>query len=177
MKIVLAFSVAWAMALGAPSEGYAQEPSRAQDLFRRDNLVAWCIVPFDSAKRTPAQRAEMLDRLGIHRLAYDYRAEHIPTFDDELDQLAKHHIELTAWWFPTQLNDEARLILDVLKRHGIKTQLWVTGSGGPTKSPEEQRQRIKAEADRIRAIAQAAAKQGCTVGLYNHGGWFGEPEN
>ncbi len=29
----------------------------------------------------------------------------------------------------------------------------------------------------IRPIAEAAAKIGCTVALYNHGGWFGEPEN
>ena len=153
------------------------ETVRAQDPFRRENLVAWCIVPFDSEKRSPAQRAEMLERLGIKRLAYDYRAEHIPTFDDELKQLSQHKIELTAWWFPTQLNDEARLILSVLKRHGVQTQLWVTGSGGPTRSREEQRQRVIEEARRIRPIAEAAAQQGCTVGLYNHGGWFGEPEN
>src|SRR5262249_18109781 len=38
-------------------------------------------------------------------------------------------------------------------------------------------QRVVAEAARIRTIAEAAAKIGCTVGLYNHGGWFGEPEN
>ena len=29
----------------------------------------------------------------------------------------------------------------------------------------------------LRPIAEAAAKIGCSVGLYNHGGWFGEPEN
>ena len=29
----------------------------------------------------------------------------------------------------------------------------------------------------LRPIAEAAAAQGCTIGLYNHGGWFGEPEN
>ena len=33
------------------------------------------------------------------------------------------------------------------------------------------------EAGRIRTIAEAAAAIGCQVGLYNHGGWFGEPEN
>src|SRR5437879_8530610 len=33
------------------------------------------------------------------------------------------------------------------------------------------------KAARIRAIAEAAGKQGCVVALYNHGGWFGEPEN
>lgn len=154
-----------------------QRRLHGEDPFRPNNLVAWCIVPFDSQKRTPAQRAEMLDRLGIHRLAYDYRAEHIASFDDELEQLAKHKIELTGWWFPTELNDEAKLILRVLEKHGVKTQLWVTGAGRETKTPEEQQARIESEAKRIRTIAQAAARQGCSVGLYNHGGWFGEPEN
>jgi putative heme-binding domain-containing protein len=146
-------------------------------LFSRDNLVAWCIVPFDSKKRSPVERAEMLSRLGIRKLAYDYRAEHIPTFDEEMVQLKKHGIELTAWWFPTSLNDEAKLILQVLERHQLKTQLWVTGGGEPTKDEADQKARVIAEGERIREIAVAAAKIGCTVGLYNHGGWFGQPDN
>ena len=36
---------------------------------------------------------------------------------------------------------------------------------------------MEQEEARIRPIAEAAAKAGCRVGLYNHGGWFGEPEN
>jgi sugar phosphate isomerase/epimerase len=51
------------------------------------------------------------------------------------------------------------------------------GSGAPVTSPEEQKARVAAEAQRFRPIAEAAAKLGCKVGLYNHGGWFGEPEN
>ena len=147
------------------------------DLFRRDNLVAWCIVPFDDRNRSPEERALMLRRLRLGKYAYDYRAEHIPTFDAEMAAIKRHGIELTAWWFPTELNDEARLILDVLRRHGVQTQLWVTGGGAATTSPEEQRQRVEAEAARIGRIATAAAEIGCRVSLYNHGGWFGEPEN
>ena len=49
----------------------------------------------------------MLERLGVTRLAYDWRAEHIPTFDAEVAALQRHGIELTAWWFPATLNDEA----------------------------------------------------------------------
>ncbi len=94
-----------------------------------------------------------------------------------MDELAKHKIQLTAWWFPTTLNDEAKLILKVLEKHNVKTQLWVTGGGAPTKSAEEQQARVESEAARIRPISEAAAKQGCTVALYNHGSWFGEPEN
>ncbi len=157
-------------------------PSLAADLpttglFAKTNLVAWCIVPFDAKKRGPEERAAMLDQLGIKRLAYDYRAEHIPTFDAEIAALKKHGIELTAWWFPTSLNDEARLILEVCRRNQVSPQLWVTGGGEPTKSEEEQAGRVEAEAKRIAEIAVAAKTIGGTVGLYNHGGWFGEPEN
>lgn len=154
-----------------------QSPDRKSDVFRDDNLVAWCIVPFDKSKRTPEQRAAMLEKIGVKRLAYDYRGEHIPTFQQEVDALRKHGIELTAWWFPTVLNDEAKLILDVLERNKIKTQLWVTGGGGNPQNAEQQKELVQAEAARIKPIAEAAAKIGCQVGLYNHGGWFGEPEN
>jgi sugar phosphate isomerase/epimerase len=147
------------------------------DLFAQENLVAWCIVPFDAKKRGPEERAEMLERLAIRRLAYDYRQEHIPTFDAEMEALKKHGIELTAWWFPGSLNAEARNILDVIARHKVQPQLWISGGGEAAKSPEEQAQRVQKEADRIRPIAEAAAKLGLRVGLYNHGGWFGEPEN
>ncbi len=164
----------WAMTAATAGDS---TPRPAGDVFRRDNLFAWCIVPFDAKKRGPEERAAMLERLGFKSFAYDYRAEHIPTFDAEIDALQKHHIRLLAWWFPTTLNNEARQILAVLERHHIHTQLWVMGGGSPTKSAAEQRQRVEAEAARLRPIAEAAQKIGCQVGLYNHGGWFGEPEN
>ena len=152
-------------------------PAADHSLFAKSNLVAWCIVPFDAKKRGPEERAAMLERLGIHRFAYDYRSEHIPTFDAEMDALKRHHIELTAWWFPTVLNDEAKLILDVLRRHKLSPQLWVMGGGGSARTPAEQEKNVEAEARRLRPIAEAAAKIGSKVALYNHGGWFGEPTN
>ncbi|MCC6490051.1 MAG: TIM barrel protein [Candidatus Hydrogenedentes bacterium] len=148
------------------------------NIFERSNLVAWCIVPFDAKKRGPEERAKMLDRLGISRLAYDWRAEHIPTFDEELDTLKRHNIALSAFWFPGAMNDEARAILDVLKRHQVQTELWVSLNGGEIVcTPEEQARRVKEHVEILRPIVAAAAELGCKVGLYNHGGWFGEPEN
>lgn len=155
-------------------------PARAEGkaLLRRDNLVAWCIVPFDAKKRPPEQRAAMLKRLGFQRYAYDWRAEHLPTFEREIVALKHHGIELTAVWFPAQLNRDARALLDALKKHGVKTQLWVSMQGGPASvSPQEQQKRVESHAAALRPIAEEAARIGCTVGLYNHGGWFGEPEN
>jgi sugar phosphate isomerase/epimerase len=145
--------------------------------FDRPNLVAWCIVPFDAEKRTPEQRAEMLDELGIRRLAYDYRAEHVASFQDEILTLKKHGIELTAWWFPTVLNDEAKLILSLLKKHDVHPQLWVTGGGDPAMQGDAEAAFMAAEVRRLREIALAAQDARCQVALYNHGGWFGIPEN
>jgi quinoprotein glucose dehydrogenase len=169
------------LALAGPAACAAGAPPGAKvdaGLFARTNLVAWCIVPFDAKKRGPEERAAMLQKLGFKLFAYDYRAEHIPAFDAEMEALERHHVRLLAWWFPGTLNDEARLILDVLKRHGLRdAQLWVTGGGEPTKNADEQAGRVEAEATRIMPIAAEAAKLGCVVALYNHGGWFGEPEN
>src|SRR5947209_1079710 len=38
------------------------KPPTAGQLFARDNLIAWCIVPFDSKRRGPEERAAMLER-------------------------------------------------------------------------------------------------------------------
>lgn len=147
-------------------------------IYARDNLVAWCIVPFDSKKRSPEERAAMLKKLGFKKFAYDWRAEHLPTFERELAALKKEGIELTAVWFPAGLGKDAQTLLDALKKHEIKTQLWITmGGGGAAKTPDEQTQKVRDHAKAIKPIAEEAAKIGCTVALYNHGGWFGEPEN
>src|SRR6266550_810216 len=146
----------------------------AKDVFDRDNLVAWCIVPFDAKKRTPQQRADMLEKLGIHRFAYDWRAEHLPTFETELNELKRHNIELTALWFPAELNADARLLLDAIKKHNLHPQLWVMMQINPQ---ADQNKTIAATAATIRPIAIEAEKLKCQVALYNHGGWFGEPEN
>ena len=70
------------LALGLAA--FAENPP---DIFARENLMAWCIVPYDGKKRGPEERAAMLEKLGLQHFAYDYRAEHIPTWDDELDAL------------------------------------------------------------------------------------------
>lgn len=151
----------------------------AAELFDKPNLAAWCIVPFDAKKRGPEERAAMLEKMGVKKFVYDYRAEHVPQWDDELNALKKHGIELMGWWFPTSLNDEAKKTLELFKRHGVKPQLWVNGNGGPiqVKDAADQKARVEKEVERLKPICEAAAPLGCQVALYNHGSWYGEPEN
>jgi len=144
--------------------------SRPGGVFARANLVAWCIVPFDAKHRGPKDRADMLVRLGIKRIAYDWRDQHIPQWDEELDQYKSHGIELVGFWAP----DRHKQILDLLKRHGLKTQLWLMV---PDPKDGTAGQRVAAAVATVAPVAKLAKEYGCTVGLYNHGGWVGEPEN
>jgi Xylose isomerase-like TIM barrel len=135
-------------------------------------------VPFDGKNRGPDERAAMLKKLGFQHYAYDWRDQHLPTFETELAALKREGIALDAVWFPAGLDKNAKFFLEMLAKHKIQTQLWITMNGGSvTATPEEQAKRVKQHADALRPIAEAAGKIGCSVGLYNHGGWFGEPEN
>ena len=160
--------------------GFSVGRSQAADsIFDPSNLAAWCIVPFDAAKRGPEARAAMLEKMGVRKFVYDYRAEHVPQWDDELNALKKHRIELLGWWFPGALNDEAKSALELFKRHAVHPQLWISGGGGAIAVTDDadQKTRVEQQAARFKSICEAAAPLGCQVGIYNHGGWGGEPEN
>jgi sugar phosphate isomerase/epimerase len=99
----------------------------------------------------------------------------LPSLETEIAELKKRGIELTAVWFPGGLNGDGRFILDTLKKHDVKAQLWVMlVDPAPGK---DQAAKIEAAVAAIAPIAREAAAIGCRVGLYNHGGWGGEPEN
>ncbi|HWE03788.1 MAG TPA: TIM barrel protein [Tepidisphaeraceae bacterium] len=172
----MAVTVSARISLGAPPVGPVTRPASrpTNDIFARSNLVAWCIVPYDGKQRTPEQRAEMLSRIGLRKFSYDWRTKQLPGFDTELDELQKRGIELTGIWFPDSLNKDARYLLGCLAKHHVHTQLWVSSWANYGNGQDA---RVKAAAERMRVIAEEAGKIGCTLGLYNHGGWFGEPEN
>jgi len=164
------------VALGFPLLVVADTPKEKR--FARENLWAWCIVPFDGKNRGPEERAIMLRKLGFQHFAYDWRATHLPTFDEEIRCLKREGVNLSAVWFPASLDENAKTLLATLEKHKIHTQLWVTMNGGAIAcTPAERAKKVEVHAAAIRPIAEAAAKIGCTVGLYNHGAWFGEPEN
>jgi sugar phosphate isomerase/epimerase len=156
--------------------------SNEQLLFEKENLLAWCIVPFDAEGRSPQERAEMLDDLGIRHFAYDYRDEHIPSFKEEILTLNAHDITLDAVWlwvdpnWEDALNGSGREIFDILRETGTRTEIWL---GLPDNAfeglPDEESLSIAVKV--VGEILQEAGELGCTIALYNHGGWFGEPDN
>lgn len=154
------------LGVGTPARGAA--PAPATSVFAKSNLVAWCIVPFDTAKRTPTQRAEMLQRLGLRKLAYDWRDEHVPTFEDEIIQLQKRGIEFSAFW---SFRPE---IVPLMAKYRVTPQFWITV---PSPAGANEEERVATAAKQLQGIADKTRELGCKLGLYNHGGWGGEPAN
>lgn len=153
----------------------------SRPIFSKENIVAWCIVPFDSKNRGPVERAEMLNSLGITKLAYDWRENHIPTFDQELDALNQHKITLQAFWLLSgpQPSTEKGVeeTFKFLERRKVHTQIWYLFWPPAGFDSMSQQQKLNMAASAVSYVAKKAAAIGCTVGLYNHEGWFGEPEN
>lgn len=145
-------------------------PAGAEEIenLKTENLVAWCIVPFDAKKRGPAERAAMLKDLGITQSAYDWRKEHIPQFEEEILEYQKHGIEFFAFWGGHE--DAFRLF----EKYELHPQVWRT-----LRSPSEgsQEEKVEAAAQAMKGLAESTQAIGCKLGLYNHGGWGGEPEN
>ena len=136
-------------------------------LFGKHNLVAWCIVPFDSEKRSPEERAAMAAELGLIKIAYDWREEHVPGFEREILAYRKHGIEFFAFW---GVHEEA---LRLFRKYQLSPQLWVTVNpkGGT------QKELVKNAASILLPTLEKAKEIGSKVGIYNHGGWGGEPGN
>jgi hypothetical protein len=139
-----------------------------EKVFAKDNLVAWCIVPFDAKKRGPAERADMAKRLGFTKIAYDWRGEHVPTFEQEILEYKKRDIEFFAFW---SWHDSFE---PLIKKHGIKPQIWKT-LGSP--KSETQEAKVDAAAKSMLPLVKKCERLGLKLGLYNHGGWGGEPTN
>lgn len=136
--------------------------------FQRANTVAWCIVPFDGLKRSPAARAEMVRSLGLTKVAYDWRAEHVAEFESEILEYRRHGLEFFAFW---NTHDEA---FRLFKKHNLRPQIWQTA---PSPDGATQEERVVAAATRLLPAVQRTRELGSRFGLYNHGGWGGEPEN
>jgi hypothetical protein len=151
-------------------EGDTPAPAVASELklFARANLVAWCIVPFDSRNRSPAERAAMVKRLGLTKVAYDWRDKHVPDFEDEIVQYGKHGIQYFAFW---GTHDKA---FDLFAKYDLHPQIWQT-----LDSPDAATQpdRVERAVKQLLPIVERTAKMKCKLGLYAHGGWGGEPEN
>lgn len=142
--------------------------TRAAKLFAKENLVPWCIVPFDAAKRNSEERVAMLQQLGLVRCAYDWREEHVADFEREILAYEQGKIEFFAFW---AWHEQAAALFE---KHQLCPQFWIMI---PDPGERPQAERVAAAADQLVDLAERTKKIGCRLSLYNHGGWSGQPEN
>ena len=130
--------------------------------FRRENLVAWCIVPFDAKKRGPEARAKMLVDLGLKRSAYDWRSQHV--------------VEEKS--FSIKNTESGSLLSGMLTNAFMlfKKHQHPTSNLAQLKSPKSgnRKSMIEAAAKSLTGLAKEAGEIGCKLDLYNHGGWGGD---
>ncbi|MEZ4776780.1 MAG: AP endonuclease [Bacteroidia bacterium] len=148
------------------------------------DVFAWCIVPFDSVRRSPEARIDMLKSLGINAYAYDWRAEHLPEMTHELTLAEEKGIHIQGVWMwidanqdsPGKLSEGNEQVLKSVQEAGLNTQIWAGFNYNYFENlgDEEAIQRGK---EMISYLDERAKMIGCKIALYNHGDWFGEPAN
>ena len=136
--------------------------------FKSENIVPWCTVAFDSKKRSPEERAQMIVDLGLKRSAYAWRERHLEEFEREILAYKKHDIEYFAFfnWHPSMES--------LIRKHNITPQIWHYMQFKPTGTQEE---KVAATAEHLKPLVDKTRELGLKFSLYNHGGWTGEPEN
>ncbi|WP_084104595.1 hypothetical protein [Demequina sp. NBRC 110056] len=175
----------------------AQTPAGQGACAERAQIAAARIVAYDFPDRTPAERAAMLERIGLTRIVWDWREDHMLRFEEEMDALAARRIDVVGLWCPMPLADQgapdADAALGVIDPHitaqveslharGMRPDLWTCvefgQEGTPARlSPRIQRARVRRSADHLEPLALLAREHGMCLALTNHLGWFGEPEN
>jgi sugar phosphate isomerase/epimerase len=155
----------------------------APAIFQPDNLVAWCIVPYDNQERTSLERAQMLNRLGLSRLAWDWRAKHVPLLEEEIRVLQDHDISLDAVWiwldqpeYAESFGQANDTLIRTVGEAGVRTTYWVSFSDRHLEGMNDV-EKLDFCSKAIGKLADTAARQGSRVALYNHGAWFGHPRN
>lgn len=158
----------------------------AQELKRieMNDTYPWCIVAYDSLERSPKERVQMIKDLGFSKYAYDWRDRHLDETFNELKLATENDIEIISVWLWLnakrdsigQLSVSNERVFKILERLNLKTTFWVSLSENFF-TDLNQEQCISMAVEMVKFIAEKADNINCSVALYNHSGWFGNPFN
>jgi hypothetical protein len=184
LPLVAGRTLAGPDALAASHAHAAHQSAPAASLFARSNLLAWCIVPYDSLHRGPADRLAMLEQLGIRQYVWDWRQQHLRDLPEEIALARASRVRLHGIWLWIdeqadrigQLGPSNRAVMDAVAAAGASVEYWV-GIHDNVFAGLDDAARVKKGAALFAFLRDEAAKTGSTVALYNHGGWFGNPEH
>ncbi|RKR14918.1 sugar phosphate isomerase/epimerase [Maribacter vaceletii] len=147
-------------------------------------IYAWCIVPYDSLKRSAKDRISMLKRLGIKKYAYDWREEHLPYMAKELKLAKQNDLSIVGIWMWIDGNFDSintlsncnLKVFNILEEVDYQGQIWVSFEANFFENLSNS-EAVKKGVEMIAYLSKKANAIKCKIALYNHGGWFGEPIN
>lgn len=148
------------------------------------DVYPWCIVAYDSLERSPAERIMMLKEMGFTKYAYDWRERHLNDMENELTLAKENDIEVISVWLWLNakrdsigiLSPANERIFETIKKLQLQTTLWVSFSNNFFEDLP-QKQSMNRAIEMIKFIYKKAKDMGCNIALYNHKGWFGDPDN
>jgi sugar phosphate isomerase/epimerase len=152
--------------------------------FNQNNLIPWSIVGFDVKERTPEQRLVMLESLGFKQYAYGNRPEHIPTMKHEWQLEKEKGFEIKAVWLYINfdkdkagaLRKQTEVVFENLAAVGLYTQIWVGFDPKFFLNINEDKA-LNEAVNMVSYLSLRSKSVGSKIALYNHGGWFGKPNN
>ena len=170
-----------AMVSAARSGESRQRSASPASAFAKTNLHAWAFEEYDAVPRSPAERAQLLQSIGMTKAGYVGRnVERMKEFDAYVAGYRAHKVELVAVWTPvntdTPLQEpQIQMFLDAVERHTLRIQWWVTLE----QLKQAGEQTVEKAVTTVRHLNAEAAKRGLRLALYGHGrdSWFTQPEN
>lgn len=168
--------------------GIAMEPTAKPpphtSLFSQENLLAWCIVPFDNLHRTPAERIAMLKRLRFTQYAWDWRQNHLKDLPEEIRLSREAGVRIHAIWLWIEggtdsvghLGEGNRTVIEAVNNARLPVEFWV-GFHPNYFAGLDEPACVRRATEMMVYLRDLAATSGSTVALYNHGDWIGEPAN
>ena len=157
---------------------------KSESLVPKDKIYAWCIVPYDSLNRTPVERIKMLKELGIDKYAYDWRNDDQKDTKQELLLAKENNITVKSLWMwidsqwdtINKLNPSNEKIFNIIEEANYKGQIWVSFHSNYFENLTDSLA-VDKGVEMISYLNNRAKKLDCSLALYNHGDWFGEPKN
>lgn len=156
----------------------------AEKLIDPNDVTPWCIIGFDSEERTPQQRIDLLKELGLNKYGFNRGKADFSKMIEEFKLAAENQIEITSvfLWLNAKRDSVGKLspaneeLLSNLTKIDQKPDIWLSFSNNYFENID-QAESIKVSTDFVSYVKTRADQLGCKLALYNHTGWFGDPNN
>ena len=126
----------------------------------------------------------MLKRLDFTQYVWDWRQEHLKDLPEEIRLSKEAGLRMRGVWLwiddtqdqPGKLGANNEAVFKAIEDSGTAMEFWL-GFHDNFFANLSDEARVKKGAAIVSHLRDRAKRSGGSVALYNHGGWFGEPEN